>query len=613
LVAWNDKRYEQIKGGYSSVSGIDHTLVHDDEIGQFGGKVAGGLAIGAGIAKAAQGGSTAAQLLMFIQVGGGIRSTIDSISAMRTKGKSWGDIFTDPAVIAQIAGNIAGVAGIGSATMPAFKEFLNQAGLIATSAQLSAMATNVYKIQNDTSLTDEERYKQFLDATASFLVTAGVAADQFGVGKPATEPAPTGGTRGGTEPAATTEPTTTTGGPVHEKFDLSDVTSPGAEPSPVKTGGKIGAETPETPTGADEHVTTTRPAPEDADAIADIGDDLAEPPTPDVGDKTVETEPAPYDPDAAADIGDDLAEPPVPSAPQRPDVHGQFDTSDVEPQTQEQPAQPEPAAAPPQPEVLNTQSAQAAATAAEAAAKTAADLATALEATARAAEQKGSGEPAATMRQAADTAKAAQAQAAKRAVQARQEADEAAAAAQRGDLAAERSAANRAGYHSRQAQAAAQDAARLALVAKIAGVNPSGAMDNCAHVIEAVDARVSGENPGAQAREGGNLYLHTRPQEGGLRHEVSLGEQYDGSFDPSTEPVINADLAARGDGAQGVVSVDWVNPDGSTAEVGHVFNAVRQDGFTFFVDGQTGNVQSTIGGLFPNLNIGAIRYMPIRR
>jgi hypothetical protein len=109
------------------------------------------------------------------------------------------------------------------------------------------------------------------------------------------------------------------------------------------------------------------------------------------------------------------------------------------------------------------------------------------------------------------------------------------------------------------------------------------------------------------------IVSNTRPQEGGLRHEASLGEQYDGSFDPSTEPAIDADLAARGDGAQGVVSVDWVNSDGSTAEVGHVFNAVRQDGYTFFVDGQTGNVQSTIGGLFPNLNIGAIRYMPIRR
>ena len=585
LVEWNTKRYEQIKGGYSSLSGVDHTLVHDDEIGRFGGKVAGGLAIGSGIAKAAQGGSTAAQLLMFAQVGGGIRSTVDSISAMREKGRTWGDIFSDPATIAQIAGNIAGVAGIGSATIPALKDFLTQAGLIATSAQLSAMTATVIKIQNDTSLTDEQRYQQFLDATANLLVAAGLAADQYGVGKAVTEPALAGTRTGGAEPATTTEPATTATNSVHEKFDLSDVTPPGAEVAPTKTGGRIGAETPENPTGTDEHVTTTKPAPEDPAAIADIGDDLAEPPVP---------------------------ERPTPEQ-QRPGVHDQFDVSDVDPHTEQHPAGPKPAATPPQPKPLNTQTATSAAEAAEAAAKTAVDLAQAADAAARAAEQNGAGEPAATMRRASDTAKATQARATRHAAEARKAADEAGAAAQRGDAAAEMSAARLARYHASQARAAAQDAARLAVAAKIAGVNPSGAMDNCGHVIEAVEARLNGTNPDAVGRQAGNLYLHTKSQKGGIRHEESVGEQYDGSFDPSSEAEIAGDLAARGDGAQGVVSVDWINSDGSTGEIGHVFNAVRQNGFDFFVDGQTENVRPTIGDLFPGARIAAIRYMPIRR
>jgi hypothetical protein len=76
---------------------------------------------------------------------------------------------------------------------------------------------------------------------------------------------------------------------------------------------------------------------------------------------------------------------------------------------------------------------------------------------------------------------------------------------------------------------------------------------------------------------------------------------------------IAADLAARGEGAQGVVSVDWRNPDGSTARIGHVFNAVQQDGFVFFFDGQTGAVRSTIADLFPGAEVAAVRYMPIQR
>ena len=49
LVEWNTARYNQIKEGYSDISGIEHTAVRDAEIGRFGGKVAGGLALGKGL------------------------------------------------------------------------------------------------------------------------------------------------------------------------------------------------------------------------------------------------------------------------------------------------------------------------------------------------------------------------------------------------------------------------------------------------------------------------------------------------------------------------------------------------------------------------------------
>lgn len=105
---------------------------------------------------------------------------------MRGQGKSWGEIFSDPAVIAQIAGGIAGVAGLGSAAMPAMRDFLNQIGLVATAAQMSGMTATLIKIQNDTTLTDEQRQQQFLDATATLIVAVGLTADQvYGAKQPA--------------------------------------------------------------------------------------------------------------------------------------------------------------------------------------------------------------------------------------------------------------------------------------------------------------------------------------------------------------------------------------------------------------------------------------------
>ena len=202
LVEWNTKQYDKIKGGYSELSGIDHTLVSDDEIGRFGGKIAGGLAFGRAIGKAAQGGNVTAQLLMVTQVGGGIRATVDTIRTLRAADKTWGEIFSDPAVVTQVAGAVVGAAGIGASAMPALSDFFKQAGLVATAAQLSGMTATLVKIQMNPRLSEEEKYKLTLDATANLIIAVGLTADrELGPrpgAQPATGPRPAGQARAGT-------------------------------------------------------------------------------------------------------------------------------------------------------------------------------------------------------------------------------------------------------------------------------------------------------------------------------------------------------------------------------------------------------------------------------
>ena len=112
-------------------------------------------------------------------------------------------------------------------------------------------------------------------------------------------------------------------------------------------------------------------------------------------------------------------------------------------------------------------------------------------------------------------------------------------------------------------------------------MNPTGSMENCGHVIEAVEARIRGTDPEAQARAGGNLYATSKTRADGTRYKESLGDQYDSHWDSSTEPQIARSLAARGEGAQGVVFVEWLKADGTAHDFGHFFNAVRKNGNTF--------------------------------
>ena len=415
-----------------------------------------------------------------------------------------------------------------------------------------------------------------------------------GVGIPARPPAPPPAAPGASEtlpgvgipsPKSTTAPAPTATRPsVHERFDVSDVAPEPAPPTagPRLGGGGVGGGTekpPEAPsTAVGDDTTVTRPAPHDENAVADIGDEIAEPPAPTpakspnapstaVGDDTTVTRPAPHDENAAADIGDEIAEPPAPTpakspnAPKpKPDVHGRFDVSDT-PEPRPRP-QPQPAVAPP-PIKFTKETASEQAAAAQAAAES---VASARRDIAKVMDRAGTRSSRASdvvVKRSREATRRLDDDATTHARRAREAAEKAVTAAKAGDHATERLEAKVAQYHANQARAAAQEATRLALAAKIDGVNPTGSMDNCGHVIEAVEARLSGTNPDAQARPGGNLYLKSKPRQDGVRYEESLGDQYDASFDASSESQISQDLAARGEGAQGAVFADRLRPDGT--------------------------------------------------
>jgi hypothetical protein len=173
LVKWNERQYDTIKGAYGGAAGIEHQYVNADEIGRFGGKVAGGLATG----KALQGAGTAGQIIMGVQAVTGVKGAVDTIMALRAKGASWADIATDPIALSQVAGAIAGVAGIGSIRSGELKQLFDQVGLYASGAQFSALTAAIIGVEMDASLSDAARFQKRLDLLADAIVVAGSTAD----------------------------------------------------------------------------------------------------------------------------------------------------------------------------------------------------------------------------------------------------------------------------------------------------------------------------------------------------------------------------------------------------------------------------------------------------
>ncbi len=173
LVKWNEGRYNTIKEAYGGAAGIEHQYVNADEIGRFGGKVATGLATG----KALTGAGTAGQVVMGVQAVAGVKGAIDTITELRSKGQSWADIATDPVALSQVAGAIAGVAGVGSIRSGELKQLFDQINLYASGAQFAALTGAIISIEYDTTLSDQAKFQKRLDLMADAIVVAGSTAD----------------------------------------------------------------------------------------------------------------------------------------------------------------------------------------------------------------------------------------------------------------------------------------------------------------------------------------------------------------------------------------------------------------------------------------------------
>jgi negative regulator of replication initiation len=168
LEGWVAKRYTDIKDMASAGIGIDHNLVHDDEIGRFGGRLAGSLATPGAIGKLGKAGTVVNVTL----AAAGAKSTIEAVVAMRAQGKPWSDIVSDPVTLAQFAGSLAGVAGAGGAVVPQLRSALGTAGLVLNAGQMAALTTALATYKDDPKLTEQQNFSRRADLLADVLSSA---------------------------------------------------------------------------------------------------------------------------------------------------------------------------------------------------------------------------------------------------------------------------------------------------------------------------------------------------------------------------------------------------------------------------------------------------------
>lgn len=170
-----------------------------------------------------------------------------------------------------------------------------------------------------------------------------------------------------------------------------------------------------------------------------------------------------------------------------------------------------------------------------------------------------------------------------------------------GDFEAAQAAQAQAAQAAAAAEAASVDANGAAIEAQIAGVNPTGAtMDtpNCSFVSQAVEDRFAGDlvsyaDPAGNIRDIGEM-------------ASNLNTQWVGDV---TEQGISDSLQASGDGSRGIAVIGQGGPAGQPVS-SHAINVIQQGGTTFFVDGQSGQVVTSIGQV-PNMGpINGIWWIP---
>lgn len=117
----------------------------------------------------------------------------------------------------------------------------------------------------------------------------------------------------------------------------------------------------------------------------------------------------------------------------------------------------------------------------------------------------------------------------------------------------------------------------------IQDVNPLGGTLNCVNCVVAGDATLSGSAATALDSDGAQALS-------------ILEKTYGGSFEPvGGQSAIEQQLLDAGPGARGIVYGSRVTPDGAP-DIGHVFNAVNEDGTVRFIDFQSGRPASFTDG-----------------
>jgi hypothetical protein len=176
-VKWNSQQYNTIKTGAGSLLNIDHRYTSADEIGKVGGQISGSLATGKalGPGKGAFGVSagTAGTVINTVTAAGDLVAAGKNIAKLRDEGREWGDILTDPAVIAQVAASLSSASGAigGFKQAKNVKAALDQIGLALDATQITALSGVILQVEMDTTLSGPEKAAKQLEALTAILGT----------------------------------------------------------------------------------------------------------------------------------------------------------------------------------------------------------------------------------------------------------------------------------------------------------------------------------------------------------------------------------------------------------------------------------------------------------
>jgi hypothetical protein len=204
------KRYDQVFEAYGEAAGLDTTVGNERNIGRIGGKVAENLATGKAMGEL----GALGKALNLLQAGAGVKGAVETVIMLKESGKTWSEIASNPVVIAQVAGALAGVAGAGGSLAPEAKAFLDAASGVLTVGQIGGLTVALSQWEDDPKLTPEDNRRRKTDMIADLLTATGTII-QHGANMAEKAPAPERQGATVTEAAATTTREGTGGG--HEQ------------------------------------------------------------------------------------------------------------------------------------------------------------------------------------------------------------------------------------------------------------------------------------------------------------------------------------------------------------------------------------------------------------